>query len=79
MRYVCKIYEDGTLYAYSTSDDGWKLLKVFEGKKPENVHRVSVFAEISSDNNIGTERITQALTKLQGILSQELNLEKRQT
>lgn len=72
MRYVCKIYEDGTLYLYETSDDGWKLRQVFEGQKPEHVHRVSAFAEISCDNNnINKKRLKQALAKLQNILSEE--------
>ncbi|MFQ6042111.1 MAG: hypothetical protein ACE5PV_14740 [Candidatus Poribacteria bacterium] len=72
MRYVCKVYEDGTLYAYETSDDAWKLKKVFEGQKPEHVHRVSAFAELSCDNNdIGKKRLKQALAKLQDILNNE--------
>jgi uncharacterized protein len=77
MRYVCKIYEDGTLYAYSTSDDGGTLLTEFEGKKPENGARLSAFAEISFDNDdIGKVRVTKALAKLQNFFNQESQVGK---
>jgi hypothetical protein len=73
MRYVCKIYEDGSLYTYETSDDAWKIKKIFEGQKPEHVHRVSAFAEVIGDTSeIGKERLKQALRKLQEIVNQEL-------
>ena len=73
MRYVCKIYEDNSLYAYETSDDAWKIKKVVEGQKPEHIHRVAAFAEVIGDTGeIGVERLKQALKKLQEIVNQEL-------
>jgi hypothetical protein len=69
MRYVCHIYEDGSIYAYETTDDGWKVLGVFEGEMPEPIKRISAFAELSADNTAeGRNRLKKALTLLQEVV-----------
>ena len=37
MRYVCKIYEDGTLYAYESTDDAWKVKKSIRGTEARSI------------------------------------------
>jgi len=70
MRYVCHIYEDGSIYLYETTDYG-QLLRELEGKRENK--RISAFAEISAgDDEVGLQRVETAFGKLQEIVRQEL-------
>ncbi len=70
MRYVCHIYEDGSIYLYETTDRG-QLLRVFEGKREDK--RISAFAEIASHTDrVGPQGVKTAFAKLQEIAHQEL-------
>jgi len=76
MRYVIHIYEDDSIFAYETSDDGWHRLKVFEGKRPEPSQRIETFAElVADDDEVGIQRLKLAFAKLQDIVHQELGVE----
>jgi len=76
MRYVLHIYEDDSIFAYETSNDGWQRLKVFEGKRPEPSQIIETYAElIGDDDEVGIQRLKLAFAKLGEIVHQELGVE----
>jgi hypothetical protein len=74
MRYVCHVYEDGSIYAYETTDNGFRVLRTFEGQAPDPpIKRISAYAEFACDNNEkGIARLKQAMARLQNVVRQEI-------
>jgi hypothetical protein len=65
-----KIYEDGSLFAIETTDDGSAIVRPLRGGR-EVGKRLSAFVEVLGDDTAeGSTRIQDALTFLSQTISQ---------
>ena len=72
MRLVCHVLETGEREIYTTSDNGLRILEVFEGQpqvRHKKLKRVTVFIEVGyANNDLGLKQAREALEKLQMVL-----------
>jgi len=72
MRLVCYALANGENEIYATSDDGLRILKVFEGHpqtRPKQEKKITAFLEvIYANNDIGYKQAKEVLGKLQNLL-----------
>jgi hypothetical protein len=72
MRYLVKIYEDGSLFAIETSDDGSSIVRPLKGSR-EVGKRLSAFVEVLCDDTAeGMGRIQDALAFVSQTVSQRV-------
>lgn len=70
MRYTVKVYDDGTLFAVETTDDGSAIVRTLQGQR-EVGKRLSAFVEVlSDDSKDGVARLQQALKFLNNTITQ---------
>ncbi len=69
MRFLVKVYEDGSFYAAETSDDGSEIVRPLKGHR-EVGKRLSAFVEVLADETPeGVQRIQAALKFLEETVS----------
>ena len=70
MRFLVKVYDDGSLFAVETSDDGSEIVRPLSGSR-EVGKRLSAFVEVLGDETAeGMARVQDALAFLQETVKQ---------